>query len=109
MLITNNKIRGIKPAELMTTLEIIASLSTDGKWLSWLKYQFINAASTAETTASETVDGSDMKQIRSVENKITLKQFMNSFEFKEAFLPKRLFDYLDKDHSGNYLAYEYIF
>ncbi len=83
----------------MTTLEIIASMSTDGKWLCWLKYQFMAAISIAEAASVDSVDG--MKQMRSIENKISLEQFMNNFDFKEPFLAQRLFSFLDKDKSGN--------
>jgi len=93
----SNKGKRIKAAQLMTTLEIIASMSTDGKWLCWLKYQFMAAISKAASVDS--VDG--MKQMQSIENKISLEQFMNNFDFKEPFLAQRLFSFLDKDKSGN--------
>jgi len=98
-LLVSNKGKRIKADQLMTTLEIIASMSTDGKWLCWLKYQFMATKSTAPV---DSVGGrANPKKVRSIENKISLKQFMNNFDFKEPFLAQRLFNYLDKDKSSN--------
>ena len=41
--IISPKSRRINCLQLITSLEIIGSLSTDAKWLSWLKYQFTAA------------------------------------------------------------------
>lgn len=80
----------------MSSLEIISTLSTDGKWLSWLKYQFIAVAKKSKLHQTDTLSNNSM------EMKISLDDFLKSFDFKEPFLAHRLFDYLDNDNSGNY-------
>ena len=77
--------------QLLSSLEVIASLSTDAKWLSWLKYQFTEAI---------TRNKSEMH--------VTLADFVNNFYFKEPFLAHRLFDYLDRDKSGYLSLHEFI-
>lgn len=89
------KSRRVSTIQLITALEMIASLSVDAKWLSWLKYQFQEA----------------MKQnsrITPGECRLTFNDFYNSFSFKEKFLAQRLFDYLDVDKSGFLTLHEFI-
>ena len=70
-------------------------MSTDAKWLSWLKYQFTDAMQKSGRLASN-------------EMYITLGDFMNNFQFKEPFLAQRLFAYMDKDGSGTLSLHEFI-
>lgn len=76
----------------MSVLEIMASLSTDGKWLSWLKYQFLNICVKKQKGQKNAFENLEMM--------ITLDEFTSNFEFKEAFLAHRLFNYLDETKSG---------
>jgi Ca2+-binding EF-hand superfamily protein len=81
--------------QLITSLEIIASLSTDAKWLSWLKYQFTEAMRKSD-------------RMNNQELHVTLNDFLQNFYFKEPFLAHRLFEYLDKDKSGTLTLHEFI-
>ena len=92
----------IKPIELMSSIEIISTLSTDGKWLSWLKYQFIAVAKKSNLHQTDTSNNN------SLEMKISLDDFLQGFDFKETFLAHRLFAYLDDDSSGNILILEIL-
>jgi hypothetical protein len=78
----------------MSVLEIMASLSTDGKWLSWLKYQFLNIC------LKKKKHDPAQNALKSLEMKITLEDFTSNFEFKESFLADRLFNYLDEARTG---------
>lgn len=89
------KSRRIKTIQLITTLEVIASLSTDAKWLSWLKYQFTEAMS-----KNDRIDKNELH--------VTLNDFIQNFSFKEPFLAHRLFAFLDKDKSGYLSLREFI-
>lgn len=88
------KSRRISAVHLLSSLEIIASLSTDAKWLSWLKYQFTEAIKGSRASSNELY--------------VTLNDFIQNFNFKEPFLAHRLFAYLDKDHSGTLSLHEFI-
>jgi Ca2+-binding EF-hand superfamily protein len=70
-------------------------MSTDSKWLSWLKFQFTDAM---------------IKSNRYNNNElyVTLDDFVENFNFKEPFLAERLFNYLDKDKSGTLTLHEFI-
>lgn len=92
----------IKPIELMSSIEIISTLSTDGKWLSWLKYQFIAVAKKSNLHQTDTSNNN------SLEMKISLDDFLQGFDFKETFLAHRLFAYLDDDSSGYLSMREFI-
>lgn len=70
-------------------------MSTDAKWLSWLKYQF--------TEAMNKNDRLDKNELH-----VTLEDFIQNFYFKEPFLAHRLFTYLDKDKSGYLSLREFI-
>lgn len=89
------KCRRVSALQLITSLEIIASCSTDSKWLKWLKYQF--------TAAMDKEDRLDKNELH-----VTLDDFVNNFYFKEPFLAHRLFNYLDKDKSGYLSLHEFI-
>lgn len=77
------KSRRVNILQLLTSLEIISSMSTDTKWLSWLKYQFTDAM-----VKSNRCDKSELY--------VTLNDFTENFYFKEPFLASRLFNFLDK-------------
>ena len=87
--------RRVNCLQLITTLECIASMSTDTKWLSWLKYQFTEAMRRGQ-------------RFNKMELHVTLEDFMANFYFKEQFLAERLFSYLDKDKSGTLTLHEFI-
>jgi Ca2+-binding EF-hand superfamily protein len=89
------KSRKVNCVQLITALEMIASMSTDAKWLNWLKYQF--------TEAME-----DSTRLNNNEVHVTLADFINNFNFKEPFLAQRLFNYLDTDRSGHLSLHEFI-
>jgi Ca2+-binding EF-hand superfamily protein len=82
-------------------------LSTDAKWLSWLKYQF-----TAAIKKKPTYQVDPNNNNNDVTNKeglfVTLEDFKENFFFKEPFLASRLFNYLDKDKSGTLTLHEFI-
>ena len=61
--------RRIKTIQMITSLEIIASLSTDAKWLSWLKYQF--------TEAINKNDRLDKNELH-----VTMEDFIQNFNLK---------------------------
>ncbi|CAF0736842.1 unnamed protein product [Brachionus calyciflorus] len=89
------KSRRVNCLQLISSLEIIASLSTDAKWLSWLKYQFTDAIN-------------KRSRVDSNELHVTYDDFIENFDFKEPFLAQRLFGYLDKDGSGTLSLREFI-
>lgn len=89
------KCRKINTIQLITALEIIASLSTDAKWLSWLKYQFTEAVQQGGRNTAQ-------------ECRVTYEDFNKNFNFKEPFLAQRLFNYLDTDKSGYLTLHEFI-
>lgn len=89
------KSRRVNTLQLLTSLEIIASMSTDSKWLSWLKYQFTDAMQKSG-------------RLNSNELYVTLNDFIHNFHFKEPFLAQRLFAYIDKDCSGTVSLHEFI-
>lgn len=97
-LIVSKKSNKIKTIELMSVLEIMASLSTDGKWLSWLKFQFLNICMNKQKGQKNATDNLEMM--------ITLDEFTANFEFKEDFLAHRLFNYLDETKTGTIIIYE---
>ncbi len=70
-------------------------MSTDSKWLSWLKFQFTDAM---------------IRSNRYNKNElyVTLTDFKENFHFKQPFLAERLFSYLDKDKSGTLTLHEFI-
>lgn len=70
-------------------------MSTDSKWLSWLKFQFTDAM---------------IKSNRYHKNElyVTLDDFKTNFNFKEPFLAERLFAFLDKDRSGTLTLHKFI-
>jgi len=89
------KSRSINTVQLTTALEMIASLSTDTKWLSWLKFQFTEAIKAKRCDSAQ-------------ECRVTYNDFINNFSFKEPFLAERLFKYLDTDKSGYLSLHEFI-
>lgn len=89
------KSRRISTLQLITSLEIIASTSTDSKWLTWLKYQF-----TAAMYDSNRLDKNELY--------VTLDDFTNNFYFKEPFLAQRLFAYLDTEKQGYLSLHKFI-
>ena len=89
------KSRKITSLQLLTSLGIIASLSKDAKWLSWLKYQFIEAA---KSNSKSNVQDCH----------VTYDDFQKNFSFKDPFLARRLFDYLDVNKSGCLTIREFI-
>ena len=98
-MLISSKGKKIKAIELLSTLEIMASLSTDGKWLSWLRYQFTNALHKVNKNKPQ----SEISQtMNSMEANISLHDFMQSFEFKEPFLAQRIFNYLDYNNTGKF-------
>ncbi len=70
-------------------------MSTDTKWLSWLKYQFTDVMIKSN-------------RYNNGELHVTLKDFLDNFYFKEKFLAERLFCYMDKDSSGTLSLHEFI-
>jgi hypothetical protein len=70
-------------------------MSTDSKWLSWLKYQFTEAMIQSNRYSN-------------MEMYVTLEDFQENFYFKEPFLAARIFYYLDKDKSGTLSLHEFI-
>lgn len=70
-------------------------MSTDTKWLSWLKYQFTEAMIKSN-------------RFNNNELHVTLNDFLENFNFKEPFLAHRLFNYLDRDKSGTLSLCEFI-
>lgn len=102
-LLISNKGKKIKAIQLMSTIEIMASLSMDGKWLSWLKYQFTNAMRSHRNDSNKSDDDKNP-----IEMKISLNDFINNFHFKEPFLAHRLFNYLDQNNSGYLTMFEFI-
>jgi len=89
------KSRKISSLQLIASLGIIASLSKDAKWLSWLKYQFIEA-----------VKNNSKSNLQDCH--VAFDNFHKNFSFKEPFLARRLFDYLDVDKSGYLTIREFI-
>ena len=70
-------------------------MSTDSKWLSWLKFQFTDAMKKSN-------------RYNKNELYVTLQDFVENFNFKEPFLAERLFSYLDTDKSGTLTLHEFI-
>ena len=70
-------------------------MSTDAKWLSWLKYQFTEAILSNNKP-------------NKLDCHVTFEDFTKNFTFKEPFLAKRLFNYLDTDKSGYLTLHEFI-
>jgi Ca2+-binding EF-hand superfamily protein/predicted ferric reductase len=93
--IISPRARRINCVQLITSLEIIACMSTDSKWLSWLKYQFTEAMIQSNRYSN-------------MEMYVTLEDFQENFYFKEPFLAARIFYYLDKDKSGTLSLHEFI-
>ena len=87
--------RRVNTLQLVTCLEILASMSSDSKWLSWLKFQFTHVM---------------IKSDRYNKNElhVTLNDFIQNFNFKEPFLAERLFAFMDKDNSGTLSLHQFI-
>ncbi len=81
-------------------------MSTDAKWLSWLKYQFTAAIKKKPNYIEQiSVDPNNNNKEGLY---VTLEDFKENFYFKEPFLATRLFEYLDKDKSGTLTLHEFI-
>ncbi len=76
---------------------MIASLSTDSKWLSWLKYQFVEA-----------VTNGTARVHNATECRLKFEDFKKNFNFTQDFLAQRLFDYLDTEKTGFLSLHQFI-